>query len=190
MEAERVRRELAIATGSEPAKAIRALTDQLVSALVPLVEAEEHVVCPTLGADACNALKGAGKDVRAAIERLSIVADNAEAGHARVADARISARALKDAMSALDSLATQQRTAIAMLDQRLTAGELTKLDEVLRAAALAAREHTILVGQRAIPTTSSTVFRRRPDLGAPYATRVAEIERTTVPRQGGIPGAK
>ena len=63
------------------------------------------------------------------------------------------------------------------LDETLPPGERARLAVTLVAAAVDAREQTILIVRPAIPPTAAHVLRNRPDLNTAYAMSLAEIER-------------
>ena len=90
--------------------------------------------------------------------------------------------------SALAGLCTHQNAALRHLGESLPVDEQARLAATLEAAAIDARERTMLIVRPEIPPTASTVFRHRPDLNAAYAMSLAEIERQ--PRRRSQPPEK
>lgn len=170
-------RVLVHGSGELQVRSLRALTDQMVMTLVPLLEAEEIVVCPILDARLRDWLREDQNTLRGLAERLSILSDNAEASRRRAPHGKPLARALRATITALDSLEGHQREASLLLADTLNVAERDELDVLLRAASAAARDRTLMVVQPPIPSTTSTVFRRRPDLDSAHVISVAEIDQ-------------
>jgi len=156
---------------------LETLIDELVSSLVPFMEAEERALCPDLDSHLAEALKEDHREVRRLIERLSMLAESLER-HIGAAPAKVPMRmALRQMTSALARLCTHQNAALRHLGESLPLDEQTRLSGRLDAAAIDARERTMLIVRPEIPPTASTVLRHRPDLNAAYAMSLAEIER-------------
>ena len=174
--AERVQQDFAGASAGHQARALRALTEQLVTTLVPMLDAEEQVVCRLLGSDLQDPLRADYRRLRGLAERLSILSENAEATRRRVLDLKPVVRAVNETVAALDSLERHQRTAFSALNETLSLPERGEVDRRLEAASLSARAHTLLVVQPAIPARASTVLRHRPDLDSAHVISVAALD--------------
>jgi len=156
---------------------LETLIDELVSSLVPLMAAEERALCPDLDSHLAEALREDHREVRRLIERLSMLAESLQR-RMRSAPATGPVRtALRQMMSALADLCTHQNAALRHLGESLPVDEQARLAATLEAAAIDARERTMLIVRPEIPPTASTVLRHRPDLTAAYAMSLAEIER-------------
>ncbi|MGH7765717.1 MAG: hypothetical protein ACREOM_15000 [Candidatus Dormibacteraceae bacterium] len=182
--AERVAREFPGASTGQLARALRILTDQLISDLLPLLDAVEHVVCRRLDVELCDALKTDHREVRRLTEQLAMLSENANRSLRRTSQAKPVLRALREAITALDALAVHQLAAWCQLDESLPLDDQEQLAKALGAAADSARERTMLIVQPAVPPTASTVLRKRPDLDTAYAISLAEMERHSPPRGG------
>ena len=182
--AERVARELPGASTGQLARSLRILTDKLVSDLLPLLDAEEQVVCSRLGAELCDALKTHHREVRRLTEQMAMLSENVERSLRRTPEAKPVLRALREAITSLDALGIDQRAATCRLEEILSIDDQGRLAEGFQAAAAAARRQTMLIVQPAVPPTASTVLRKRPDLDTAYAISLADIERRSTPRGG------
>ncbi|MGH7762393.1 MAG: hemerythrin domain-containing protein [Candidatus Dormibacteraceae bacterium] len=182
--AECVARELPGASTVQLARSLGTLTDQLVSDLLPLLDAEEQVVCNRLDAELCDALKTHHREVRRLTEQMAMLSENVERSLRRTPEAKPVLRALREAITSLDALGIDQRTATCRLEEILSIDDQGRLTEGFQAAAAAARRHTMLIVQPAVPPTASTVLRRRPDLDTAYAISLADIEPRSTPRGG------
>jgi Hemerythrin HHE cation binding domain len=155
---------------------LSALIDDLVSSLVPLMAAEDGVLCPDFDAHLANVLKKDHSEVRRLIERLSMLAEGLERRIPSFAKGPRCAT-LRQMTSALGDLHTHQLDALCHLDETLTIDEQARLSARLDAAAIDARERTMLIVRPEVPPTASTVLRHRPDLNAAYAMSLAEYDR-------------
>ena len=157
---------------------LEALIDELVSSLVPLMAAEERVLCdglnPALG-DAL-ALRENHREVRRFTERLTMLAEGLQRS-VRGAPGKPMRMALLEMTTALSGLCTHQQAALRHLSGTLPPDEQARLAATLDAAAVDAREQTMLIVRPAIPPTAAHVLRNRPDLNAAYVMSLAEIER-------------
>ena len=157
---------------------LEALIDELVSSLVPLVAAEERLLCQRLGRALGDPLKADHWEMRRLVERLSVLSDGLERRSRRATKIKqVLLTALQQMTIALDALRTHQQAALRHLSDTLPLDEQVRLAATLDAAALDAREHTMLIVRPAIPPTAAHVLRNRPDLNAAYAMSLAEIER-------------
>lgn len=157
---------------------LEALIDELVSSLVPLMAAEELVLCDGLDPALGDALRKDHREVRQLIERLTMVAEGLDRRSRRAAEREpILLAALQQLAIALGGLCTHQQSAMRHLDETLPPDERARLAAALVAAAVDAREQTILIVRPAIPPTAAHVLRNRPDLNTAYAMSLAEIER-------------
>lgn len=73
---------------------------------------------------------------------------------------------------------SHQETALRQLEAILSEPERERLADRLLAAAAVARKRMMLVVSPVVPSTASTVLRKRPDLDAAHAVGLADIERT------------
>ena len=152
---------------------LETLIDELVSSLVPLMEAEERALCPDLDSHLAEALREDHREVRRFIERLSMLAESLER-RMRSASAKGPVRtALRQMTSALAGLCTHQNAALRHLGESLPVDEQARLAATLEAAAIDARERTMLIVRPEIPPTASTVL----VTGPTNAMSLAEIER-------------
>jgi hypothetical protein len=142
---------------------LETLIDELVSSLVPVMAAEERVLCHRLDRALGDPLR---EDHR--LERRSRRATKIE---------QVLLTALQQMTIALDALRTHQQAALRHLSDTLPLDEQAHLAATLDAAALDAREQTMLIVRPVIPPTAAHVLRNRPDLNAAYAMSLAEIER-------------
>lgn len=161
------------------ASRLEALIDELVSSLVPLMAAEELVLCDGLDPALGDALRKDHREVRRLIERLTMVAeglDRRSLGTPKKEPVLLAA--LQQMTIALGRLCTHELATMRHLDEALTIPkEWARLAATLDAAAVDAREHTMLIVRPAIPPTDAHVLRNRPDLTSAYAVSLAEIER-------------
>ncbi len=159
---------------------LEALIDEMVSSLVPLMAAEELVVCDGLDPARGDALKEDHREVRRLIERLTMLAEGLDRRSRRAAEREPNLLAtLQQLVIALGGMCTHQQSAMRHLDETLPPSEQARLAAAFVAAAVNAREQTILIVRPAIPPTAAHVLRNRPDLNTAYATSLAEIERRT-----------
>ena len=158
------------------AQRLSALIDELVSSLVPLMAAEDGVLCPDLDSHLADALRKDHSEVRRLIERLSMLAEGLERRIPSFAKGPM-CTTLRQMTSALGDLHTHQLDALCHLDETLTIDEQARLSARLDAAAIDARERTMLIVRPEVPPTASTVLRHRPDLNAAYAMSLAEYDR-------------
>lgn len=184
--AERVTRELAQASTGQLARSLRDLTEHLVSSLLPLLDAEEEVVCGRVASDLGAALKTDHRNMRVLTERLAMLSEGAERSLRRAPETKPASRALRETMAALEALEHDQRAAFCRLVEMLPAADQEQLDAQLRAAAPDARERLVLIVRPPMPPRASSVLRKRPDLNSARAVSLAEIERTT-PRKATPP---
>jgi hypothetical protein len=156
---------------------LETLIDELVSSLVPLMEAEERALCPNLDSHLAEALREDHREVRRCIERLSMLAESLVRRIGSTPATGPMRTALRQMISALAGLSTHQNDALRNLGATVPLDEQARLAATLEAAAIDARERTMLIIRPEIPPTASTVLRHRPDLTAAYAMSLAEIER-------------
>jgi hypothetical protein len=158
---------------------LEALIDELVLSLVPLMAAEERVLCDGLDRALGDALRQDHREVRRLVERLSMLSAGLDRGSLGAPKKEpVLLAALQQLSIALGGLCTHQLAAMRHLDESLTTPEeWARLAAALDAAAVDAREQTILIVRPAIPPTAAHVLRNRPDLNAAYAMSLAEIER-------------
>jgi hypothetical protein len=155
---------------------LEALIDDLVSSLVPLMAAEERVLCDGLDHALGDALREDHREVRRFTECLTMLAEGLQRS-VRGALEKPMRAALLEMTSTLGDLCTHQHAALRHLSETLLLDELARLAATLDAAALDAREQTMLIVRPAIPPTAAHVLRDRPDLNAAYAMSLADIER-------------
>jgi hypothetical protein len=141
------------------------------------MEAEERALCPDLDSHLAEALREDHREVRRFIERLSMLAESLERRIGSTPATGPVRTALRQMTSALAGLCTHQNAALRHLGESLPVDEQARLAATLEAAAIDARERTMLIVRPEIPPTASTVLRHRPDLNAAYAMSLAEIER-------------
>ena len=165
---------------------LSALIDGLVSNLVPLMAAEDGVLCPAFDSHLANALRKDHSDVRRLIERLSMLAEGLERRISSTFAKGPVRSTLRQMTSALGDLHTHQLDALCHLGETLTIDEQARLSARLDAAAIDARERTMLIVRPEIPPNASTVLRHRPDLNAAYAMSLAEYDRRSH-RDGAAP---
>jgi DNA uptake protein ComE-like DNA-binding protein len=152
--------------------------DELISNLVPLMAAEELVLCPRLAHALGDPLKEDHRKVRGLVEQLSMLSEGFARRSRRTS--KVKQRlltALKQVTIALDVLGTHQQAAVCHLSETLSLDEQARFAATLGAAALDAREHTVLIMQPAIPPGAAHVLRNRPDLNTAHAMSLANIER-------------
>ena len=158
---------------------LEALIDELVSSLVPLMAAEERVLCDDVDHALGDALRQDHREVRGLVERLGMLSvgfDRRAAGALKKEPVLLAA--LQQMTIALGSLCTHELAAMRHLDEALTTPEeWARLAATFDAAAVDAREQTMLIVRPTIPPTAAHVLRNRPDLNAAYAVSLAEIER-------------
>jgi len=166
---------------------LEALIDQLVSSLVPLMAAEERVLCHRLDPALGDALRDDHREIRTLVERLSMLSEGLDR-RSRGAPKREAEvlTALQQMSIALDGLYTHQQSAMRHLNETLPPDERARLAVTLDAAAVDAREQTILIVRPAIPPTAAHVLRNRPDLNAAYAMSLGEIERRSSHKAAGV----
>jgi hypothetical protein len=157
---------------------LETLIDELVSRLVPLMAAEERVLCYRLDNVLGDPLKEDHRETRRLVERLSMLSEGLERRSRHTTEIeRVLLTALQQIAIALDALRTRQQAAVRHLSDTLPLDEQARLAATLEAAALDARERTMLIVRPAIPPTAAHILRNRPDLNAAYAMSLAEIER-------------
>ena len=156
---------------------LAALIDEVVSNLVPLMAAEERVLCPHLALPLVDALEEDHREVRRLVERLNMLLENLERSIGPAPQTGLVLTALLQLTRALGGLLSRQGAALDHLDEILSFDELAHLAATLDAAAIDARERTMLIVRPEIPPTASTVLRHRPDLTAAYAMSLAEHDR-------------
>lgn len=157
---------------------LETVIDELISNLVPLMAAEELVLCPRLARDLGDPLKEDHREVRGLVEQLSMLSEGFARRSRRTTEVKqMLLTALKHVTIALDVLGTHQQAAVCHLSDTLSLDEQTRLAATLEAAALDAREQTILIVQPAIPPGAAHVLRNRPDLNTAHAMSLANIER-------------
>jgi hypothetical protein len=158
---------------------LEALIDELVSSLVPLMAAEESVLCDAVDHALGDALRQDHREVRGLVERLSMLSaglDGRSLGAPKKEPVLLAA--LQQMTIALGRLCTHELATMRHLDEALTTPEeWARLAATFDAAAVDAREHTMLIVRPAIPPTDAHVLRNRPDLTSAYAVSLAEIER-------------
>jgi hypothetical protein len=155
---------------------LEALIDDLVSSLVPLMAAEERVLCDGLDPALGDALREDHREVRRFTERLTMLAEGLQRSVRGTLEKPMRS-ALLEMTTALGDLCTHQHAALRHLGETLPPDEQARLAATLDAAAIEAREQTTLIVRPAIPPTVAHVLRHRPDLNAAYAMSLAEIER-------------
>ena len=157
---------------------LETLIDELVSSLVPVMAAEERVLCHRLDRALGDPLREDHREVRRLVERLSMLSERLERRSRRATKIeQVLLTALQQMTIALDALRTHQQAALRHLSDTLPLDEQARLAATLDAAALDAREQTMLIVRPVIPPTAAHVLRNRPDLNAAYAMSLAEIER-------------
>ena len=157
---------------------LEALIDELVSSLVPLMAAEERVLCHMLDRALGDPLREDHREMRRLVERLSVLSDGLERRSRRATKIKqVLLTALQQMTIALDAMRTHQQAALRHLSDTLPLDEQAHLAATLDAAALDAREQTMLIVRPEIPPTAAHVLRNRPDLNAAYVMSLAEIER-------------
>lgn len=177
--AERVTRELAGASTAQLARSLRSLTELLVSNLLPLLDAEEQVVCGRVDSDLGVALKTDHRNMRVLTERLAMLSDSAERSLRRAPQAKPADRALHETMAVLEALERDQAAAFCRLEEVLPAADQEQVAAQLRAAVPDARERLMLIVRPPMPPRASSVLRKRPDLNSARAVSLAEIDRTS-----------
>jgi hypothetical protein len=155
---------------------LETLIDELVSSLVPLMAAEERVLCDGLDPALGDVLREDHLELRRFTERLTMLAEGLQRS-VRGALEKPMRTALLEMTTALVGLCTHQQAALRHLSETLPVDELARLAATLDAAVLDAREQTMLIVRPAIPPTAAHVLRDRPDLNAAYAMSLADIER-------------
>ena len=157
---------------------LQALVDELVSNLVPLMAAEELVLCQRVSRALGDPLREAHSHVRQSVERLNMLSLSVEPLSRRsIKTQEMLLVALQQMAIGLDAVLTHQKAVLCHLLDTLPLDEQARLAATIDAAAFDAREQTMLIVRPAIPPTAATVLRNRPDLNAAYALSVAEIER-------------
>ena len=157
---------------------LEALIDELVSSLVPLMAAEERVLCQRLDRALGDPLREDHREMRRLVERLSMLSDGLERRSRHATKIKqVLLTALQQMTIALDALRTHQQAGLRHLSDTLPLDEQAHLAATLDAAALDAREQTMLIVRPAIPPTAAHVLRNRPDLNTAYVVSLAEIER-------------
>jgi hypothetical protein len=157
---------------------LETLIDELVSSLVPLMAAEERVLCHRLDRALGDPLREDHQEMRRLVERLSMLSEGLERRFRRATKIeQVLPTTLRRMTIALDALRTHQQAALRHFSDTLPLDEQARLAATLEAAALDAREQTMLIFRPAIPPTAAHVLRNRPDLNAAYALSLAEIER-------------
>jgi hypothetical protein len=157
---------------------LEAVIDELVSSLVPLMAAEERVLCHCLDRALGGALREDHREVRRLTERLTMLSEGLERRSRRAPKREpIVLTALQEMTAALGGLSAHQQTALRYLSETLPLDEQARLAATLDAAAFDAREQTTLIVRPTIPPTAAHVLRHRPDLNAAYAMSLAEFER-------------
>lgn len=155
---------------------LETLIDELVSSLVPLMAAEERVLCDRLDPALGDVLREDHRELRRFTERLTMLAEGLQRS-GRGALEKPMRTALLEMTTAMGGLRTHQQAALRHLNETLPLDELARLAATLDAAALDAREQTMLIVRPPIPPTAAHVLRDRPDLNAAYAMSLADIER-------------
>jgi hypothetical protein len=156
---------------------LSAWIDDLVSNLVPLMAAEDGVLCTDFDSELADALRKDHAEVRRLIERLSMLAEGLDRRIPSAFAKGLVCTTLQQMKSALGDLRTHQLEALLYLGETLTNDEQARLSARLDAAAIDARERTMLIVRPEIPPTASTVLRHRPDLTAAHAMSLAEYDR-------------
>jgi Hemerythrin HHE cation binding domain len=157
---------------------LESLIDELVSSLVPLMAAEERVLCNSLDTALGDALRDDHRETRRLIERLTMVSEGLERRSRRAPKREpMLLTALQEMTAALGGLSAHQHAALRHLSGTVPLDEQARLAATLDAAALDAREQTTLIVRPAIPPTAAVVLRHRPDLNAAYAISLAEYDR-------------
>jgi Hemerythrin HHE cation binding domain len=168
---------------------LEALIDELVSRLVPLMAAEESVLCDDVDHALGDALRQDHREVRGLVERLSMLSaglDRRSLGAPKKEPLLLAA--LRQMTIALGRLCTHELATMRHLDEALTTPkEWARLAATLDAAAVDAREHTMLIVRPAILPTDAHVLRNRPDLTSAYAVSLAEIDRQSHRSASAIP---
>lgn len=177
-DADLLMRELRALSAGGRTRSLRAVSDRLVAQLLPELDAEEAVAAERLEPALSTALSADHRAVRAVTERLEVVADAGERRRGRGGRWDVEERALGEATAILKSLAAHQETALRQLEAMLSEPERERLADRLLAAAAVARKRMMLVVSPAVPSTASTVLRKRPDLDAARAVSLDDIERT------------
>ena len=180
-----VTREFTSAPTDRLARLMESLTEQLISSLLPFLAAEQDVVCRRIDSLLGEALTSDHREVRLLTERLAMLSESVERSRRRAPEAESVHRALRELMTAVDSLEAHEHAAFCRLGEILPVKDQEELAAALQAATAEAREHTILVVRPAIPATAAHVLRNRPDLNAAYAMSLAEVDRRSA---RGAPG--
>jgi hypothetical protein len=179
--AQRIASQLNDVPAGRLTRALRSLTDQLVSNLIPLLDAEARVVHDLVGADIRCELASDHRQVRSLTERLEMITENVEGQRRRVADRAPIEQALRAVMTALAALESHQRIAFGELDESLRAVDEERVVKALEEAAITARNRIMLIDRPDVPATASTVLRTRPDLDTAYAISLAALKRPRAP---------
>ena len=146
---------------------LEALIDELVSSLVPRMAAEERVLCHRLDRALGDPMREDHREIRRLVERLSMLSEGLERRSRRATKIeQVLLTALQQMTIALDALRTHQQAALRHLSDTLPLDEQAHLAATLDAAALDAREQTMLIVRPVIPPTAAHVLRNRPDLNA------------------------
>lgn len=175
----RVTQELAGASTAQLARSLRSLTELLVSDLLPLLDAEEQVICRRVDPDLSAALKTDHRNMRVLTERLAMLSESAERSLRRAPQAKPVDRALRETMAVLEALERDQRAAFRRLEEVLPAADREQVAAQLRTAVPDARERLMLIVRPPMPPRASSVLRKRPDLNSARAVSLAEIDRTS-----------
>lgn len=149
------------------------------SDLLPLLDAEEQVVCSRVDADLGAALKTDHRNMRVLTERLAMLSETAERSLRRAPQAKPVDRALRETMAVLEALERDQRAAFRRLEAVLPTADREPVANQLRAAVPDARERLMLIVRPPMPPRASSVLRKRPDLNSARAVSLAEIDRTS-----------
>lgn len=174
---EKLSRDLTEAPAPVFTQRLSALIDGLVSNLVPLMAAEDGVLCPDFDSRLADALTKDHREVRRLIERLSTLAEGLERRTSPAFEKGPVRTTLRQMTSALGDLHTHQLDALRHLSETLTIDEQARLSARLDATAIDARERTMLIVRPEIPPTASSVMRHRPDLTGAHAMSLAEYDR-------------
>lgn len=149
------------------------------SDLLPLLDAEEEVICGRVDPDLGAALKTDHRNVRVLTERLAMLSESAERSRRRAPQAKPVDRALRETMAALEALERDQSAAFCRLEEVLPAADREQVAAQLRTAVPDARERLMLIVRPPMPPRASSVLRKRPDLNSARAVSLAEIDRTS-----------
>ncbi len=153
------------------------LVDSLVHDLVPLMAAEETVVCPRLTPSLGEAISRDHSEVRDSADQLAMLSADLQGHLPRLRNQKPLGRALSGLVDRLERLLAHQLMAQAALTAAYSTSELKVFDVELACCEAEARKQTVLVAWPQVSATTAVVLRSRPDLQVAYPISLAELER-------------